>query len=60
MVRRSISIPTDLTTEIRAVQAKILVEEGKDISFNGTLIKLLREAIDSRTTQESTLALIVR
>ena len=53
MVRRSITIPTDLTIEIRAVQAKILVEDQQDISFNGVLKKLVREAIDSRKTQET-------
>ena len=47
-MRRTITIPVGLTTEIRTIQAEILVKEQKNITFNGTVLRLLEEAINNR------------
>jgi len=52
MTRRTITIPENLTNAIRTIQAELLVKEQKDITFQGTMIRLLEKAIGKKELEE--------
>ncbi len=53
MIRRTLTFPPGLDTRIRKIQAQLLINEDRDITFTQVVVQLLHEALDHREVDMS-------